>query len=255
MAEGETSAALRRAPGARPIGPHSYARPVGEADEGDGRTQPEAVEDVLSPEGGPVALRRGPDLCAPARLTDDVGRVEAVALRQRQEPLKAGGVQEVAARQEDRGRGALVSDRDHVGVAEARADGQALFTDAQPGERLVVERLDLGLALGRPVDGSGQRASPPDTPARPVSVAGPLDHVHPWRRELLTLAVATRDPLFRQRRSRYVSPTSWLGLFCAVRRYKLSRSGEGLGCRGVAVGRAPPFVTIMGRSRPKVGRR
>jgi hypothetical protein len=140
-----------------------YARPVGEADEGDGRAQAEAVEDVLGPEGVPVALRRGPDLRAPARLTDDVRRVEAVALRQRQEPLKAGGVQEVAARQEDRGRGALVSDRDHVGVAEACADGQALFTDAQPGERLVVERLDLGLALGRPVDGSRQRASPPDT--------------------------------------------------------------------------------------------
>ncbi|CAA9405430.1 MAG: hypothetical protein AVDCRST_MAG55-900 [uncultured Rubrobacteraceae bacterium] len=107
-----------------------------------------------------VPLRRGPDLCAPARLADDVGRVEAAATRQRQEPYEAGGVQEVAAREEHHGWGVLGAEGEDVGVAEARADGQAFVAEAQSDERLVVERADLGLALGRLVDGICRRAPP-----------------------------------------------------------------------------------------------
>jgi hypothetical protein len=47
-----------------------------------------------------------------------------------------------------------------VRVAEARADGQACVAETQPGQRLVVERQDLGLALGRFVDGFGRGAPP-----------------------------------------------------------------------------------------------
>src|SRR5215212_4496555 len=133
-------------------GPDCYGRPVREPHER--RTlQAEAVEDVLHPEGVAVPLRRGPLLRAPARLADDVWRVEAVALGQRQKPLKAGGIQGVGSRQEDDGRGVLGSYRQDVGVAEACADCQALVAWAQPGQRLVVERSDLGLALWRFVDG------------------------------------------------------------------------------------------------------
>jgi hypothetical protein len=107
-----------------------------------------------------VPLRRGASLRTKAGLPHDVGRVEAVALRQRQKPLEAGGVQGVGARQEDRGRGTLGPEGDDVRVAEARADGQAFVAEAQSGERLVVERSDLGLALGRFVDGFGRGAPP-----------------------------------------------------------------------------------------------
>jgi hypothetical protein len=140
-------------------GPDGYGRPVGDADER--RTlQAEAVEDVLSPEGMPVPLGRGASLRTKARLAYDVGRVEAVALGQRQEPLQAGGVQGVAAREEDDGRGALRAESEDVRVAEARADGQAFVAETQSGERLVVERSDLVLALGRFVDGFGRGAPP-----------------------------------------------------------------------------------------------
>jgi hypothetical protein len=47
-----------------------------------------------------------------------------------------------------------------VRVAEARADGQAFVAEAQLDQRLVVERPDLGLALGRFVDGFGRGAPP-----------------------------------------------------------------------------------------------
>jgi hypothetical protein len=93
-------------------------------------------------------------------LAYDVGRVEAVALGQRQEPLQAGGVQCVGSRQEDDGRGALRAESEDVRVAEARADGQAFVAETQSGERLVVERSDLVLALGRFVDGFGRGAPP-----------------------------------------------------------------------------------------------
>ena len=42
-----------------------------------------------------------------------------------------------------------------VGVAEARIDLRALVFDAEPGERTVVERQDLGFASGAPIDGRG----------------------------------------------------------------------------------------------------
>jgi hypothetical protein len=54
-----------------------------------------------------------------------------------------------------------------VRFAEARSDAQALVALAQTGERLVVERPDLGLACGRSVIGFGRRAPPSreaDTP-------------------------------------------------------------------------------------------
>jgi hypothetical protein len=108
----------------------------------------------------PVPLRRGAGLRTKARLPHDVGRVEAVALGQGQEPLEAGGVQGVAAREEDDGRGALRAEGDDVRVAEARADSQACVAETQPGQRLVVERPDLVLALGRFVDGFGRGAPP-----------------------------------------------------------------------------------------------
>jgi hypothetical protein len=108
----------------------------------------------------PIPLGRGASLRTKARLAYDVGRVEAVALGQRQEPLQAGGVQCVGSRQEDDGRGALRAESEDVRVAEARADGQAFVAEAQSGERLVVERSDLGLALGRFVDGFGRGAPP-----------------------------------------------------------------------------------------------
>ena len=108
----------------------------------------------------PVPLRRGAGLRTKARLAYDVGRVEAVALGQRQEPLQAGGVQGVAAREEDDGRGVLRAEGDDVRVAEARADSQAFVAETQPGQRLVVERPDLVLALGRFVDGFGRGAPP-----------------------------------------------------------------------------------------------
>jgi hypothetical protein len=93
-------------------------------------------------------------------LAYDVGRVEAAALGQRQEPLQAGGVQGVAAREEHDGRSALRAESEDVRVAEARADGQAFVAETQSGERLVVERSDLVLALGRFVDGFGRGAPP-----------------------------------------------------------------------------------------------
>src|SRR5215212_9285367 len=158
-------------------GPDCYGRPVREPHER--RTlQAEAVEDVLHPEGVAVPLRRGPLLRAPARLADDVWRVEAVALGQRQKPLKAGGIQGVGSRQEDDGRGVLGSYRQDVGVAEACADCQALVAWAQPGQRLVVERSDLGLALWRFVDGFGRRRLPREN-RHLVSLADPRNRVHP----------------------------------------------------------------------------
>ncbi|MDQ3286503.1 MAG: hypothetical protein M3P92_12555, partial [Actinomycetota bacterium] len=66
-----------------------------------------------------VPLRLGTDLRAQARLPHNIGRTEAVVLGQRKKPIQAGGVQEVAARKEQRGRGALGSERDDVGIAEA----------------------------------------------------------------------------------------------------------------------------------------
>jgi hypothetical protein len=45
-----------------------------------------------------------------------------------------------------------------VRVTEPRCDGQAFVAEAQPGQRLVVEHPDLGLALGRFVDGFGYSA-------------------------------------------------------------------------------------------------
>ena len=112
-------------------GPDGYGRSVGDAHER--RTlQAEAVEDVLRPEGMPVPLRRGAGLRTKARLPHDVWRVEAVALGQGQEPLEAGGVQGVAAREEDDGRSVLGAEGDDVRVAEARADGQALVAGPSP---------------------------------------------------------------------------------------------------------------------------
>ena len=90
----------------------------------------------------------------------DVWRIEAVALGQRHKPLQAGGVQGVGSRQEDDGRGALRAESEDVRVAEARADGNAVVTETQPGERLVVEPPDLGLTLGRFVD-RFRRGAPP----------------------------------------------------------------------------------------------
>src|SRR5215207_10075241 len=87
-------------------GPDRYGHSVGDAHER--RTlQAEAVEDVLRPEGVAVPLRRGAGLRAKTGVPHDVGRIEAVALCQGQEPLQAGGVQCVVARQEDGGRSAL----------------------------------------------------------------------------------------------------------------------------------------------------
>jgi hypothetical protein len=106
----------------------------------------------------PAPLGRGASLRTKARLAYDVWRVEAVAFGQGQEPLQAGGVQGVTSRQEDDGRGALSAESEDVRVAQARADGQAFVAETQPGERLVVERSDLGLALGRFVDGFGRKA-------------------------------------------------------------------------------------------------
>jgi hypothetical protein len=74
--------------------------------------------------------------------------------------LRQVGVQGVAAREEDDGRGALRAEGDDVRVAEARADSQACVAETQPGQRLVVERPDLVLALGRFVDGFGRGAPP-----------------------------------------------------------------------------------------------
>ena len=71
-------------------------------------------------------------VCAKARLPHDVWRVEAVALGQGQEPLEAGGVQGVAAREEDDGRSVLRAEGDDVRVAEARADGQACIAGPSP---------------------------------------------------------------------------------------------------------------------------
>src|SRR5829696_2885066 len=140
-------------------GPDGYGRSVGDAHER--RTlQAEAVEDVLRPEGVAVPLRRGAGLRTKAGVPHDVGRIEAVALSQGQEPVEAGGVQGVVARQEDRGRGALGTEGDDVRVTEARCDGQAFVAWAKPGQRLVVERPDLGLALGRFVDGCGHSGPP-----------------------------------------------------------------------------------------------
>jgi hypothetical protein len=81
-----------------------------------------------------------------------------VSVRQGQEPAQACGVQEVAAREKKEGRPRAY--RQDVGVAQARADAQALVVRAQPGERLVVERPYFGLPLRRPVDGFGLRAPP-----------------------------------------------------------------------------------------------
>src|SRR5215211_3392609 len=53
---------------------------------------------------------------------------------------------------------------------------------------------------------------PREKPTRRVSVAGSLDRVHLGPEEPPTVAVATRDPLSRQRRSRYASRTLRLGL-------------------------------------------
>jgi hypothetical protein len=61
-----------------------------------------------------------------------------------------------------------------VRVAKARADGQAFVDEAQLGQRLVVKRTDLGLPLGRLLDGSGHGAPhtrEADTPS--VSQAHP----------------------------------------------------------------------------------
>jgi hypothetical protein len=135
----------------------------------------------------PIPLGRGASLRTKARLAYDVGRVEAVALGQRQEPLQAGGVQGVAAREEDDGRGVLRAESEDVRVAEARADGQAFVAETQSGERLVVERSDLVLALGRFVDGLGRSYLQRDKPTRPVSVAGSLKRVQPGSRPSLYL--------------------------------------------------------------------
>jgi hypothetical protein len=120
----------------------------------------EAVEDVLRPEGVPVTLRRGAGLRAKAGLAHYVGRVDAVAFGQGQEPLEAGGVQGVGSREEDDGRGALGAEGEDVRVAEARADAHAVVAESQPGQRFVVERPDLGLALGCFVDGFGRGVPP-----------------------------------------------------------------------------------------------
>src|ERR671920_1811833 len=70
--------------GGQAHGPDGEARPVGEADEG-GALEAEAVEDVLYPEGVAIPPRRGASLRAQAGLSHDIGRVEAVSPRQRQE--------------------------------------------------------------------------------------------------------------------------------------------------------------------------
>jgi hypothetical protein len=172
---------LRDALGGYSHGPDRYGRPVGEAHQRR-PLEAQAVEDVLRPESVPVPLRRGPLLRAKAGLPYDVGCVEAVALGQGQEPLEAGGVQGVASRQEDDGRCALGAEGEDVRVAEARPNGQALVAETQPGERLLVERPELGLALGRFVDGLGRGYLQREKPTRPVSVAGSLKRVQPGSR-------------------------------------------------------------------------
>src|SRR5215216_1334972 len=59
---------------------------------------------------------------------------------------------------------------------------------------------------------SGIAHLPREKPTHLVSVGGSLDRVHPGPKEPPTVAVATRDPLPRQRRSRYASRTLRLGL-------------------------------------------
>jgi hypothetical protein len=84
--------------GSQTHGPDGYTSPIGDADEGDRLVQPDFVQDVLHPEGVPVSLGRGAGLSTKAGLAHDVGCVDAMALRQRQEPCQAGGVQGVPAR-------------------------------------------------------------------------------------------------------------------------------------------------------------
>src|SRR5918995_5464138 len=211
-AGGDDERRLGDALGGQTHGPDGYARPVGDPHERRAR-KAEAVEDVLHPEGVAVALGRGPLLRALARLANDVGRVEAVSLRQRQKPLEDDGVQEVAAREEHRGRGICGPQREDVGVAEARLHGQALVAETQSGERLFVERPDLSLSLGRLVDGFRRRAPPTRKAGTPRKCCRPPQpRPSSAAREPSMVPVATRDSLFRQRRSRYGSRTSWLGL-------------------------------------------
>ena len=106
-----------------------------------------------------------------ARLPHDVWRVEAVALGQGQEPLEAGGVQGVAAREEDDGRSVLRAEGDDVRVAEARADGQKASRDPArpkprrraPGSRPRPRAFCRWIRAEHP---------PREEPIRPVSVAG-----------------------------------------------------------------------------------
>ena len=109
-------------------GPDRYGRPVGDNHQRHA-LKAQAVQDVLRPEGVLVPLR--PLLRAVAGLAYDVWRLDAVALGQGQKPLEASGVQGVASRQEDEGRGALGAEGEDVCVAEARADGQAFVAEAQ----------------------------------------------------------------------------------------------------------------------------
>src|SRR5829696_2513091 len=68
---------------------------------------------------------------------------------------------------ERRLRGNVAASFEEFGHAEARLHGQALVVETESGERLAVERRDLGLSLGRLVDGFRRRVPPPrkaDTP-------------------------------------------------------------------------------------------
>ena len=97
--------------------------------------------------------------------------------RPRAEPLEAGGVQGVAAREEDDGRSVLGAEGDDVRVTESRADGKPPSLDpARPKPR---RRAPGSRPRPRAFCRWIRRGAPPrEEPIRPVSVAGSLDRVH-----------------------------------------------------------------------------
>jgi hypothetical protein len=84
--------------------------------------------------------------------------------RQGQEPTEARRVQKVASREEYRGWAVLRPDRQHVDVAVARADGQALVPLTEDVDRLVVEYKNFGFSIRAPVDGSIRHRTPSKLP-------------------------------------------------------------------------------------------
>ena len=115
----------------------------------------------------PMAASRVSIMPAPKKFQTCSSEAPAAS---RQKPSQARRVQEVAAREDERGPGALGSDREDVGVAQARADRQAIVIGAQGRERLDVKRPDVRLAFGRPVRRCGHSTFPGKGP-RAGSVA------------------------------------------------------------------------------------